>query len=68
MSECTKCWGTGKVLSQLQLGEEARRHRVQHGWSLRERARCLGITDCYLSLLERGKRTWNQDLYRRALS
>jgi len=66
MTECRKCWGTGKVIDHQELGAQARRLRRKRGLSLGVMARRLGISEGFLCYLEIGKRSWTPELYRKA--
>ncbi len=66
MKDCEKCWGTGHEIDHQHLGQLARAGREQAGLSLKDAATHLGISGCYLSLLERGKRAWSKPLWHKA--
>ena len=66
MKECDKCWGTGKVIDHRRMGREARMRRLSDQTSLKSAASYLKISPAFLSLLERGKRTWTQELWEKA--
>lgn len=66
---CPKCSGRGKV-PDPETGLEIRRERERLGISQEEVARRMGITQSYLTMLERDKRPWSANMvtaYRVAL-
>lgn len=66
MQVCEKCWRPGRGIDHAELGRTARQRREQRGISLRACAIQLGISEAFLSLLERGKRNWTRELYHKA--
>ena len=56
---CPKCWGTGSVVNHRLVGTMARARREKVGMPLAVMARMMGISEPFLSLLERGKRSWS---------
>lgn len=67
MKTCKCCWGTGKAIDHLKLGQEAWAARAERAESLDVAAKKLGISAPYLSLLENGRRKWTEELFARAL-
>lgn len=65
--KCKRCWGTGKRINHRLLGKAAKKVRLARGWSLMGTAKRLGISDAFLCLLESGKRSWTEKLYRQLL-
>lgn len=63
MKECDKCWGTGKDIDHKRLGREIHRRRRYLGLSLKSVARYAGITPGFLCYLEKGKRSWTEEIY-----
>ena len=68
MKECPRCWGTGKIPNDHEIGLWARHVREAEQLSLLSFARILKITPGYLSYLERGKRRWSKKLYQKVLA
>lgn len=67
---CQNCQGTGKTLDNHAVGCELRRLRLKAGVRLRGIAAQLGFSPAFISDLERGNRTWNEDkikAYKKAL-
>src|SRR5260370_35203186 len=48
-------------------GEELREARLREGWTQQEAARRLGVTQAYLSMVERGYRVLPSSLARKAV-
>lgn len=64
---CSKCRGSGEVLSDAYIGQQMRNLREKLGVKLREVAKALDVSAPYISDLERGFRHWNDDLKKRFL-
>lgn len=57
--KCPRCLGTGEVQDQQLVGGLMKRYRTV---SLRDAAKCVGVSASHLCLLEAGKRRWTPDL------
>lgn len=66
MKPCEKCWGTGEAVDHEKLGKKARKRRRRAGFSLKQAAVVLGVSEAMLCLLENGKRNWTKELYEKA--
>lgn len=64
---CPHCDGTGHVDDPVYHGQQLRNLRKKEGLSLRELARRMKVSVAYLSDLELGRRSWNNELMRRYL-
>ncbi len=67
---CSHCGGTGREMDPVAIGKQLRELRQKAGMSLRTVADRLGFTAPYISDLERGNRSFTQELaakYREAL-
>lgn len=62
---CGKCAGNGYEYSDSVLGAQLREWREKCGMVESDCANLLGISQTYLSLLERGKRRWTPEILRR---
>lgn len=62
---CPSCLGTGRVPDHARLGCQARNRRQAYDLNQIELARRMRISVTYLSELERGRRKWNLELWRK---
>ena len=63
--KCRRCAGTGREPDHGAKGAEMKRKRLATGFSMRQLARKMGISNAYLCGLERGSKAWNDGLERR---
>lgn len=59
---CPRCNGSGSEFNDKAIGREVRRVRTEAGLAMIPVARLLGVTQGYLSMLERGLRRWTPEL------
>lgn len=62
---CSRCGGSGEILSDTYTGQQMRNLREKAGVSLREVAITMEVSAPYVSDLERGFRHWNEDIKKR---
>ena len=62
---CPKCDGTGAVLDPRMVGQQMRELREHNDVSVREVARRLNLSAPYVSDLELGRRSFNEELIER---
>lgn len=60
--KCPKCEGSGLVPDAAQIGAVMRTRRLKLGMTMRAIAKKLGCTPTFIYELERGTRTWKDDL------
>jgi len=69
-ANCHCCGGTGKELDHARVGSELRAYRAVRNLTMARVAKRMGLSESYVSELERGKRNWNDALverYRKAV-
>jgi helix-turn-helix protein len=59
---CPRCHGTGYLHDYEDLGQRMNRLRKKAGRSLKSVAVQMGVSEGYLSDMERGARPWTPDL------
>lgn len=62
---CSHCGGSGRELDPVAIGQQMRGLRLQAKLTLRTIAGRLGFTAPYISDLERGNRTFSEELVAR---
>jgi hypothetical protein len=65
---CPTCRGTGRILSDEEIGARIRARRLEKGWTLAALAAAATLTRPYLNDLELGKRRWQPEPLRRCLA
>lgn len=68
MKECPRCWGTGQLPDDHEIGLLARSIREGNRLSLLEFSTLIGISAGYLCYLEQGKRRWTKKLYQKVMA
>lgn len=56
-----------RVIDHQKAADSIREARKRSGMTQRELARRLGFSACYVSDLEKGRRNWTEDNFRKAL-